>query len=84
VDQEGTAKGFDLELVQAITAIASVPVIVSGGMGNMAHLVDLVEKYRPSAVAMAHVLHYGKLTIPDIRKHLISQNIPVRNVPACQ
>ncbi|MDR1366221.1 MAG: imidazole glycerol phosphate synthase cyclase subunit [Holosporales bacterium] len=84
VDQEGTAQGFDMELIQAVTAAASVPVIASGGMGNMAHLVDLVGKCRPNAVAMAHVLHYDKLTIPDIRERLINKHIPVRSVPSCR
>jgi cyclase len=80
VDQEGTAKGFDLKLVQAVTAAVSVPVIACGGMGNMVHLTDLIEKTHPDAVAMAHVLHYEKLTISSIRKHLSGQKVPVREI----
>ncbi|MDR3175997.1 MAG: imidazole glycerol phosphate synthase cyclase subunit [Desulfovibrio sp.] len=83
VDQEGTAQGFDQELVRTVAAAVSVPVIACGGMGNLGHLDELVRRARPDAVAMAHVLHYGKLTVPDIRASLRSGNVPVRSVPPC-
>jgi cyclase len=67
VDREGTQKGFDVELCRAVTAAASIPVILSGGMGTTSHLVDAVAAGRADAVAMAHVLHYNKLGFDEIR-----------------
>ncbi|PCH80495.1 MAG: imidazole glycerol phosphate synthase subunit HisF [Hyphomicrobiales bacterium] len=67
VDREGTAKGFDIDLVAAVSDVVRVPVIASGGMGSETHLRDLLKKTEPDAVAMAHVLHYNKLTLDDIR-----------------
>ncbi|MBL4784151.1 MAG: imidazole glycerol phosphate synthase subunit HisF [Cohaesibacteraceae bacterium] len=67
VDCEGTAKGFDIDLVAAVSDVVQVPVIASGGMGNETHLKELLKKTEPNAVAMAHVLHYNKLTLDDIR-----------------
>ena len=82
VDREGTAKGFDLELIQAITDEVNVPVIASGGMGNLSDLDAAVRQSRADAVAMAHVLHYGIYSVAEIRNHCIGQDIPVRTVPS--
>jgi cyclase len=68
VDQEGTRQGFDVALVQAVTAEVSVPVIASGGMGKPQDLMDVVLKGHADAVAMAEILHYRRTTIGDIRK----------------
>ncbi len=81
VDREGTARGFDLELVSAISRAVKVPVIASGGMGNLAHLVEVVGKAQPDAVAMAHVLHYGHMTLPEIRRGAARAGLDVREVP---
>ncbi|MBS1189841.1 MAG: histidine biosynthesis protein [Rhodocyclaceae bacterium] len=67
VDNEGTRKGFDCTLVQAVTAEVSVPVIASGGMGALDHIVPVVREGHADAVAMADILHYGRATIGDIR-----------------
>lgn len=80
VDREGTAKGFDVKLVEAITQRVSIPIIASGGMGNLDHFTDVIEKAGADAVAMAHVLHYDKLTVGDVREHAIERNIPVRRI----
>ena len=80
VDREGTAKGFDTKLVEAITSKVCIPVIASGGMGNLDHFSEVVENAGADAVAMAHVLHYDKLTVDDVRHHAISRDIPVRRV----
>ena len=82
VDREGTAKGFDLELIQAITDEVNVPVIASGGMGNLLDLDAAVRQSRADAVAMAHVLHYGIYSVAEIRNHCIGQDIPVRTIPS--
>jgi len=81
VDREGTAKGFDLKLIQAVTDEVNVPVIASGGMGNLSDLNAAVRQSRVDAVAMAHVLHYGVYSVAEIRSHCIGQDIPVRTVP---
>jgi cyclase len=67
VDQEGTRSGFDVELVRAVSDAVTIPVIASGGMGRIEHLLDVATQGNADAVAMAHVLHYGVLMLPDIR-----------------
>jgi len=80
VDQEGTGKGFDSELVKAVTDVVSIPVIASGGMGVNEHLGEAVREGHADAVAMAHILHYQKSTVQAVRDYCISEGIPVRNV----
>jgi cyclase len=80
VDREGTAKGFDLKLIQAVTERVDIPVIASGGMGKLEDLGEVVQVGRADAVAMAHVLHYGLCRISDVRAHCINAGIPVRRV----
>ena len=78
VDKEGTRKGFDVELVNAVTSEVSVPVIASGGMGNTDHLLDVVQRGQADAVAMADILHYGRASFADIRRATHDAGIPVR------
>lgn len=78
VDQEGTRKGFDVELVQAVTSAVTVPVIASGGMGSLEHLVGMVQKTNAGAAALASMLHFDQMYVPDIRRELISRGIMVR------
>lgn len=67
IDQEGTRKGFDVDLVRAVTSAVPVPVIASGGMGNPEDLVNVVREGGADAVAMADILHYRRAEIRDIR-----------------
>jgi len=78
VDKEGTGKGFDVDLVKAVTDVVTIPVIASGGMGKLDDLDEVVERGHADAVAMAHILHYGYQTIGGIREHCIERDIPVR------
>lgn len=80
VDQEGTRKGFDVELTRAVSEAVSVPVIASGGMGNSQHFVDVVKNGHADAVAFADALHYGRLSFDDIREAANSADIEVRKV----
>jgi imidazole glycerol-phosphate synthase subunit HisF len=80
VDREGTRKGFDCDLVRTVSTSVSIPVIASGGMGSVDHLVEVIEVGRADAVAMADVLHYQRLTIPEIRAAAAQANIPVREI----
>ena len=81
VDREGTRKGFDVELVRAIAVVVPIPVIASGGMGTAEHFVQAVKDGKADAVAMADVLHYGRLGIGDIRETARAAHIPVRRPP---
>ena len=80
VDREGTARGFDIELIKAVTDVISIPVIVSGGMGRLEDIDSVIEQGNADAIAMAHVLHYDQLTIDEIRGYCTSKGIPVRTV----
>lgn len=80
VDCEGLAKGFDIELIREVTDSVPVPVIASGGMGGIPHIMDAVRDGHADAVAMAHVLHYNKLEVNQIRAELVRQGIEVRRI----
>jgi imidazole glycerol-phosphate synthase subunit HisF len=79
VDREGTRKGFDVSLVQAVTKEVSVPVIASGGMGKPEDLIDTVFKGSADAIAMADILHYDRATMSDIRGAAKTAGIDVRS-----
>ena len=79
VDQEGTRKGFDVELVKAIATEVPIPVIASGGMGSTDDLLRVVKDGKADAVAMADVLHYQRISLADIRAAASVAGIPVRH-----
>jgi len=78
IDREGTRRGFDIQLTGAIARAVKVPVIASGGMGTPAHLVEVIREGGADAVAMADILHFNRMTLPDIRASLGEENIRVR------
>lgn len=78
VDREGTRSGFDVELLDAVTGAVTIPVIASGGMGEVSHLATAVNDGGVTAVALAHALHYGELDIADIRTHAAENGIEMR------
>lgn len=78
VDQEGTRKGFDIALVKAVSGAVDVPVIASGGMGTVAHLLEVVRDGGADAVAMADVLHYDRMTLAEIRRACREAGLAVR------
>lgn len=80
VDMEGTAKGFDLDLVRAVSNTVPIPVIASGGMGSAQDLINVVNNGCADAVAMAHVLHYNKMTVQEVREKAISGHVNVRRL----
>lgn len=79
IDTEGSAKGFDYDLVKAVTDVVNVPVIASGGMGSPKDLVKVAKESHADAIAFAHVLHYDKYAISDIRKYALEHGVQVRN-----
>jgi len=78
VDNEGTKKGFDIELVTTVSSELDIPVIASGGMGSLKDLKCVVSEANADAVAMANVLHYGIYSVGEIRNYCIQQGIPTR------
>tara|TARA_B100000795_G_C22801873_1_gene442399 strand:+ start:3123 stop:3884 length:762 start_codon:yes stop_codon:yes gene_type:complete len=80
IDQEGTRRGFDIPLVEAVTKIVSVPVIASGGMGSSSDLAKVVIEGKADAVAMADILHYERETVNNLRKYALSEGIEVRDI----
>ena len=78
VDQEGTRKGFDVDLVREISTRVPVPVIASGGMGSAEDLVKVAVEGKADAVAMADILHWDRMALPDIREAARRAGIPVR------
>lgn len=80
VDREGTREGFDVELVKAVAETVSIPVVASGGMGDMDHFFEAVETGGASAVAMADVLHFDRMTVEDVRQQALGRGIDVRHV----
>ncbi len=79
VDREGTRKGFDIDLVRAVSAEVAVPVIASGGMGSAEDLVEVVLRGGADAVAMADILHYRRAAIADIRAAARAAGLSVRD-----
>jgi cyclase len=78
IDQEGTRRGFDIELLSAVTSKVKVPVIASGGMGKIEDLVEAIRFGGVDAVAMADIIHYKRSSISSIRKFAIESGLQVR------
>ena len=81
IDKEGTRKGFDCDLLEAVSTISHVPIIASGGMGKPEDMVNAVKKGGADAVAMADILHYGRATVNEIRDFAQNSEINVRAFP---
>jgi len=81
MDRDGTRVGYDLELLEAIARAVSVPIIASGGAGNLDHMVDALRPGRADAVLAASIFHFGEFRIRDARRHLRAAGLPVRPVP---
>ncbi|WP_066702136.1 imidazole glycerol phosphate synthase subunit HisF [Curvibacter delicatus] len=82
MDRDGTKSGFDLELTRAVSDAVSVPVIASGGVGNLDHLVDGIKIGGADAVLAASIFHYGEYTIAQAKARMAAAGIPVRIEPA--
>ncbi len=78
MDRDGTKIGFDLALTRAVSDAVEVPVIASGGVGTLDHLVDGVQIGGADAVLAASIFHYGSFTIAQAKQHLAARGIPVR------
>ena len=78
MDADGTCGGYDLELTRAVSEAVGIPVIASGGAGELQHLADVLRSGKADAVLAASIFHFGKHTIGEAKEHLASQGLPVR------
>ena len=78
MDRDGTQVGYDIELMSKISSKVNIPVIASGGVGNLDHLVDGIKFGNASAVLAASIFHYGKYSVKQAKEYLNSKGIPVR------
>ena len=78
MDRDGTGEGYDMELLGAITSAVKVPVVASGGAGDLEHFAAALDRGGADAVLAASRLHYGQLTIRQVKEYLASRQIPVR------
>ena len=79
MDRDGTKDGYDLALIRAIADAVTVPVIASGGVGNLGHLVDGVTRGGASAVLAASIFHFGEATVADAHVALAAAGLAVRS-----
>lgn len=80
IDREGTRKGYDIDLIRQVSQAVPVPVIASGGMGTIEHMVEAAVTGQADAVAMADVLHYKRMSLDGIREAALAANLPVRKI----
>ena len=78
MDADGTQAGYDIPMTRAIAESVSIPVIASGGAGNLDHLVEAVVEGKASAVLVASIFHYGTYTIREAKEYMAAKGIPVR------
>jgi imidazole glycerol-phosphate synthase subunit HisF len=78
MDRDGTKDGYDLELTRAVAEAVDIPVIASGGAGELAHLSEAITAARADAVLVASIFHYGQYKVRDAKEHLRAAGIPVR------
>ncbi|ATG18776.1 imidazole glycerol phosphate synthase subunit HisF [Ralstonia pickettii] len=78
MDRDGTKAGFDLELTRAVSDAVPVPVIASGGVGNLQHLAEGIQQGHADAVLAASIFHYGEYTVGQAKQFMAEKGIPVR------
>ncbi|MGC4014331.1 MAG: imidazole glycerol phosphate synthase subunit HisF [Luteolibacter sp.] len=78
MDADGTQAGYDLGLTAAVSEAVGIPVIASGGAGNLDHMVDVLERGKADAVLAASIFHFGKHTVGEAKRHFAERGIPVR------
>lgn len=78
MDADGTQAGYDLELTRSIAQRVQVPVIASGGAGNCGHILEALTTGQAEAALLASLLHYGHLSVAEIKQHLAAHCVPIR------
>ena len=78
MDRDGTKSGFDLELTRSISDAVDIPIIASGGVGNLQHLVDGVKQGHADAVLAASIFHFGEYTVDEAKRYMKQHGVEVR------
>lgn len=78
MDADGTKDGYDIELTAAVSEAVGIPVIASGGAGNLQHMVDVLEAGKADAVLAASIFHFGQHTVREAKEYFAERGIPVR------
>ena len=78
MDRDGTKEGYDLELTRAVAERVAIPVIASGGVGNLQHILEGLTTGKASAALAASIFHYREYTIAECKRYLSDRDIPVR------
>jgi cyclase len=78
MDTDGTKDGFDLPLTEAVARAVNIPVIASGGAGQLEHFADVFTKTRADAALAASIFHYNEIPVGEVKKYLMARGIPVR------
>lgn len=78
MDKDGTKSGFDIDMLNSVAAVVNVPIIASGGAGNIAHMVEVFQKTPATGALAASIFHYGEVAIADTKKAVASAGIEVR------
>jgi cyclase len=78
MDADGTQAGYDIELTAAVSSAVGIPVIASGGAGNLQHMVDVLGAGKADAVLAASIFHFGQHTVPEAKAYFAAHGIPVR------
>ena len=81
MDRDGTRQGFDIPITRMIADSIAVPVIASGGVGNLDHLVDGIRDGHATAVLAASIFHFGEFTIRQAKDHMVRAGLPMRLDP---
>ena len=82
MDRDGVKTGYDLELTRAVSGAVGIPVIASGGAGELSHFYDAFTEGRADAVLAASLFHFGEIAIPQLKEYLSARGVPVRPVQA--
>ena len=80
MDSDGTQAGYDIELTAAVSSAIGIPVIASGGAGNLDHMVDVLNAGKADAVLAASIFHFGMHTVGEAKRHFAERGVPVRPV----
>jgi cyclase len=78
MDADGTKNGYDIELTRAVSEAVTIPVIASGGAGNISHMADVLSRGKADAVLAASIFHFGEFTVGDVKRYLHEHGVEVR------
>jgi cyclase len=78
MDADGTKQGFDTDMLNAVCGVVNIPVIASGGCGQLSHFTELFQNTNVDAALAASIFHYGELTVEQVKTELRSNGLPVR------